>query len=96
MAAVYILFSETLKRFYVGSCAELTDRLPQHLSKNFADSFTAKADDWKLFFTIDHLDYKQARSIEMHIKKMKSSIYIKNLYQHPAIAANLTEKYKIP
>ena len=95
MASVYILFSETLKRFYVGSCVELTNRLSEHSNKDFADSFTAKADDWKLFFTIDHLNYKQARAIEAHIKKMKSSIYIKNLNKYPEIASNLIERYKL-
>ena len=47
MASVYILFSETLRRFYVGSCVGLTNRLSEHSNKDFADSFTAKADDWK-------------------------------------------------
>ena len=84
-----------MKRFYVGSCVQLTDRLSEHLNKSFADSFTVKANDWELFFVIDNFDYKKARPIEFHIKKMKSSIYIKNLNNFPEIASNLIERYKI-
>ncbi|TCC91980.1 GIY-YIG nuclease family protein [Pedobacter frigiditerrae] len=67
MASIYILFSETLNKFYIGSCAELTVRLAEHLNKDFGGSFTAKVNDWELFFSIDNLDYKQARLIEKHI-----------------------------
>jgi len=49
------------------------------------DSFTSKTEDWELFFTINDLDYKQSRLIELHIKKMKSVIYIKNLKQYPEL-----------
>ena len=58
------------------------------------DSFTSKTEDWELFFTINDLDYKQSRSIELHIKKMKSVIYIKNLRQYPGMVAKLIERYR--
>ena len=95
MASIYILFSKTLNRFYIGSCAELNERLAEHFNKFFADSFTAKANDWELFLSIENLSYKQARSIEVHIKKMKSTTYIKNLKKYPEMISNLVEKYKL-
>jgi putative endonuclease len=76
MASVYILYSNELKRFYTGSCKDISYRIDQHLNKEFADSFTALAKDWQLYCAIDELGYKQARSIELYIKKMKSSTYI--------------------
>lgn len=93
MASVYILFSKKLDRFYTGSCQDLTYRVEQHLNKDFGRSFTAKADDWELFFLIDDLEYTQARQIEEHIKKMKSKVYIQNLKKHPAIIQKLVAQY---
>jgi len=69
MASVYILFSKKLDRFYTGSCKTLDYRIEQHLNKDFNKSFTARAEDWELFFFIDQLHYDQARMIEEHIKK---------------------------
>jgi putative endonuclease len=91
MASVYILFSSHLNRFYVGSCADRTYRIGQHLSKEFKASFTAKAEDWELFLFIDDLTYSQARGIEGHIKRMKSKEYIFNLKQYP----DMQEKLKL-
>ena len=93
MASVYILFSETLDRFYTGSCKDRSYRIEQHFNKDFADSFTAKTDDWVLYFFVDDLEYEQARSIEEHIKKMKSKRYIQNLKKYPEIIQKLIMKY---
>jgi putative endonuclease len=93
MASVYILFSKKLDRFYTGSCKTLDYRIEQHLNKDFCKSFTARAEDWELFFFIDHLHYDQARMIEGHIKKMKSKVYIRNLKKYPDMAKKLIDKY---
>ena len=93
MASVYILFSKKLDRFYTGSCDNLDYRIEQHLNKDFIKSFTAKTDDWELFFFVDHLQYVQARLIEDHLKKMKSKVYIQNLKKYPEIMQKLIDKY---
>jgi len=93
MASVYILYSNKLDRFYIGSCKDLSGRLDQHLNKDFTKSFTAKVDDWKLYLSIDDLIYQQARLIESHIKRMKSKVYIENLKKHPEIIEKLRSKY---
>ena len=94
MASVYILFSKKLNRFYTGSCLDLSQRLDEHLQGIYTDSFTSKAIDWELFLHIKDLSYQQARLIELHIKKMKSVIYIKNLKQYPELVAKLIERYR--
>ena len=93
MASVYILFSVKLDRFYIGCCKDLEYRIEQHVNKEYHKSFTAKADDWVLFFNVDDLDYHQARLIENHIKKMRSTKYIENLKRYPEIFDRLKEKY---
>jgi putative endonuclease len=79
VAAVYILFSNRINRFYIGSCLNLDERLDQHKNRVFPDSFTSVADDWELFLSFENLEYNHARAIEIQIKKMKSSKYIRNL-----------------
>ncbi len=93
MASVYILFSEKLNKFYIGSCNDLLQRLDAHRSKSYKNSFTFNSDDWALYFSCNNLEYKQARDIENHIKKMKSKIYIENLVKYPEIIERLKEKY---
>ena len=93
MAAVYILYSQSLDKYYIGSCIKVTERLDQHLSKNFPGAFTAKANDWVIYFSLINLSYKQARSIESHIKNMKSKKYIENLKRYPEISQNLMNSY---
>jgi putative endonuclease len=78
---VYILQSEKLQRYYVGSCKNINERLGQHREQAFTKSFTARANDWKMYFQLDDLSYEQARKIEALIKKMKSKKY----YNSPQI-----------
>jgi putative endonuclease len=94
MASIYILHSVKLDRFYIGSCKDLRYRIDQHLNKEFLKSFTAKVNDWTLFFFMDDLEYKQARLIELHIKKMKNRTYIQNLRKFREIIIRLKEKYQ--
>ncbi len=79
MANVYILYSKTLNKFYTGSCLDFEKRFSEHLTKKFVDGFSAKTNDWVLFYIIRQLSYKQAREIEAHIKRMKSKKYIVEL-----------------
>ena len=91
---LYILFSEKLNKYYTGSCKDLQERLESHNNNSFYNAFTINSDDWILYFSCIDLDYKQARNIESHIKKMKSKVYIENLIKYPEIIERLKEKYK--
>lgn len=95
MADVYILYSLKLNKYYIGSCFNFKNRLNEHLCKEYENSFTSKADDWILDFKIEDLDYKQARLIEQHIKKMKSRKFIADLKKYPEIVERLILKYKV-
>ena len=93
MASVYILYSDQLNRYYVGSCEDLALRMEQHLNGVFKGSYTSKADDWVLYWHMDQLGYSQARLIEKHIKGMKSRKYLNDLKQYPEIAIRLRNLY---
>jgi len=91
--SVYILYSKKLDRFYIGQTKDLNERLLLHTEKQFEDSFTSRANDWKLFHSIPCNSRTQAIQIESHIKKMKSRKYIFDIKEFPEISENLIIKY---
>ena len=93
MASLYILYSQSLDKYYVGSCEDVESRIKDHLSKHFPGAYTARANDWELFFKLDDLSYSQARRIEIHIKRMKSKVYIQNLGKYPNLAEGLKKRF---
>ena len=93
LKAILVLHSESIDLFYVGSCLNFTTRLTQHNKGKFDISFTHRAKDWTVFFVIEALDYQMARSIETHIKAMKSRTYYSNLKKYPEISEKLILKY---
>ena len=96
MWVVYILYSSSLRRFYIGCSHQLPVRLEQHANGVFKNSFTSKAKDWELKFVIDCLSESQARCIEAHIKRMKSSTYILNLIAYPEMKQSTLNLCIIP
>ena len=93
MAVVYILYSEKLDSYCTGSCNDLVKRIKEHLNKDYSDSYTTRANDWIIYYSIDQLEYQQARKIEKHIKQMKSKKYIQNLKKYPELTQKLITKY---
>src|SRR5690606_11710752 len=57
--------------------------------------FTAKANDWELFLAIECTCLSIARKIELPIKRMKSSSYIRNLKNDPALIETLKARYSL-
>lgn len=93
MHNVCIIYSGRLDRFYTGEAEDVGERVKQHNDGFFKNSFTSSVSDWVLFAIID-CDYRiQARKIETHIKKMKSSKYIRDIKQYPDIIFKLKKRY---
>ena len=92
MPTVYILHSKDLNRFYIGFTTDLIKRLFHHENPE-SRKFTAKAKDWAVFLEIECETDSQGLSIEKHMKKMKSRVFIENLIQYPEIIERLKEKY---
>ncbi|QCX01703.1 GIY-YIG nuclease family protein [Aggregatimonas sangjinii] len=93
MHYIYILYSIELNRFYTGQTSNVEIRKDFH-DQAPPNKFTAQAKDWELFHEIACQTKEQALKIEMHIKRMKSSTYIKNLKKYPEITEKLLERYK--
>jgi len=93
MNLVYILYSKSLDKYYIGETVDLEERIKQHNSKFYDSAYTEKAIDWVLFHSIECKDRLQARKIEAHIKKMKSKAYIQNLKKFSEMNEKLKNIY---
>ena len=93
MHFVYIIYSKSANKYYIGETEDLSVRLTWHNTKEFAASYTSKVSDWEVFFVIECKDRIQARKIEAHIKSMKSRTYIENIKKYKDISEKLLQKY---
>ena len=71
---VYILWSESLQKFYVGSTNNAEDRLLRHNAGY--EKYTSKGKPWKLIHEIACIDRKEAYNLEMKIKARGIRIYL--------------------
>ena len=94
-AYVYIIYSPSLSKFYIGSTHENpAERLNQHNNRFFEKAFTTRGVPWQMHFSLECQTILQAICIEKHIKRMKSRRYIENLNIFPSIAETLLLRYK--
>ena len=73
----YILFSENLDRYYIGSTADVLVRLKEQLWTH--GGFTSRAKDWELKYSESFATKKMAAERELQIKKWKSRKMIEKL-----------------
>ncbi|OYU55766.1 MAG: excinuclease ABC subunit C [Chitinophagaceae bacterium BSSC1] len=74
---VYILYSEKNKKYYVGSCQNIEERLNRHNTGR--NKSTHSGMPWKLMYQ-EHFDTRaNAVTRENVIKKMKSKKYIEKI-----------------
>ena len=70
MAYMYVLYSGSIDRYYIGSTrGSLEERLRRHLSDH--KGFTGKAKDWEICYSEFYADYKDASSREQALKRQK-------------------------
>jgi putative endonuclease len=92
MHQVYILYSQEIDNFYIGSSFNVETRKAFHNAKKGA-FYTKRASDWEVYFTIDCKSKRQSLLIERHIKKMKSVVYIRNLKIYPEMTERLLLRF---
>ncbi len=74
---VYILFSKTKNRYYIGYTSNLEERIIRHNQKS--KGFTGNVDDWKVVYIEKYETKEQAHQRELQIKSWKSRIKIQDL-----------------
>lgn len=67
---VYVLWSASGRRFYIGITEALADRLEQHNSGHCA-AWTKRYRPWTLVFSEAHPNYNGARNRELELKAQK-------------------------
>ena len=91
--SVYILYSEKLKRHYIGSTDNVQLRLDEHNSTFFPNSFTSRGIPWEIKLVLNDLTSNTAYKIEQHIKNMKSAKYIEDMIRYPEMQEKLRKRY---
>jgi putative endonuclease len=78
MCFTYILFSQTLDKYYVGyTCDSLESRLTKHIANK--KGFTGKAEDWEVVWFTEFDTKEEAMTMEKKIKNWKSRKMIEKL-----------------
>ncbi|WP_423148914.1 GIY-YIG nuclease family protein [Rubrolithibacter danxiaensis] len=90
---VYILYSSSANKYYIGQTENLSERIEQHNNGFFSNSSTKYGIPWILNYVIECSCRKQALAIERHIKKMKSRKYLNDLKIYPEISVRLKKMY---
>ena len=77
MYFVYIIYSPTKNKYYVGSCEDVNKRLVKHNTNH--SGFTGKTGDWIIKWTEEQPDKSAALKRENQIKAWKSRKMIEKL-----------------
>ncbi len=75
---IYILYSDSIDKFYVGYSQNPLIRLQQHNS-NSKEKYTGRATDWKLKAVFEVENESKAIQIERFIKRQKSRKFIERI-----------------
>ena len=73
---VYVLFSESLAKYYVGQTKDIENRLDRHNSGR--ENYTSKGTPWNLICTFNCKDRQEAVRLESRIKKRGIQRYLQD------------------
>ena len=73
---VYILESERLGKYYVGSTSDVEARILRH--NQGRSKYTKSGMPWRLVYTEDYATRSEAVNRERQIKRRKSLVYIED------------------
>ena len=74
---VYIIYSKTCDKYYIGQTDNIDDRLISHNSGN--SPYTSRARDWQIVYSETYGTRTEVRKRELEIKRKKSRKYIEQL-----------------
>ena len=89
---LYILFSKSKTKYYVGETHDITERLLRHNNHTYDNSFTKITNDWEVVLSFECLNKSEALYIERFIKRMKSNVFVKKIIQNPGILTDILSK----
>jgi putative endonuclease len=77
MFYLYIIYSFSIDKYYIGISGDILHRLKQHNAVH--KGFTAKANDWKIMYSETFENKQLAAEREKEIKRWKSRVKIEKL-----------------
>jgi len=94
MHYLYILYSSSSQKFYIGETNDIDERISKHRNHFYSNSFTKIADDWEIVLTFSCNDKDEAIYLESFIKRMKSKTFNNKIIADPSILKNILSKRK--
>ena len=84
MHFIYIIYTRSFDKFYVGESIDPTERVLQHNKGLYKGASTSYAKDWELKLTLSVATKEDALKIERFLKSMKSKKFIGKLISDDA------------
>ncbi|TCP28537.1 putative endonuclease [Tenacibaculum skagerrakense] len=91
MYFLYIIYSKTLNKYYVGVTHDLKSRIEKHNQHCYSKAYTKAAFDWEYKLQMEY-SKDEALYLEKFIKKMKSKKFIEKVINNTRILDNIIEK----
>ena len=92
MHYLYVIYSPSIDRYYVGESPNVINRLDQHNSHYFRKGFTKAAQDWKIVLSTAWEHKDDAMYLEKFMKRMKSKTFIEKIIEDRTILKDILEK----
>ena len=92
MHFLYIIYSNSTDRFYVGETINPSERIKQHNNHLFKGSYTKAADDGEIMLELKVENKEKALYLEGFIKRMKSLKFIQKVIDKPDILEEIWTK----
>ncbi len=81
MYTVYVLYSETYEKIYIGYTSDLENRLLSH-NKLSNKGYTVKYRPWKVVYTEEYSDKNDALKREKQLKSAKGREFIRTVIEN--------------
>ncbi|MBB4800449.1 putative endonuclease [Flavobacterium nitrogenifigens] len=94
MHYLYILYSNSSQKFYIGETNNIDERISKHQMHFYSNSFTKIADDWQIVMTFTCNNREEAVYLEKFIKRMKSKNFNNKIIADPFILKDILSKRK--
>ena len=94
MHYLYILYSDTTDRYYIGETHDVAERLFRHNNHTYKNSFTKIASDWQVALSRQCQNRQQAILLEKFIKAMKSKVFVSKIIADPSIIDDIVMRKK--
>ena len=94
MFYIYILYSESADKYYIGHTSDPMRRLVEH-NEDIKNSLTSRYRPWimKRYFIVSE-SRSEARQIETYLKRLKSRVYIERMINSPEEFESIIKKVR--